>query len=177
MAKETLSKKIQEALIKVGEKIIIDLGAELVLKNRITDATKSRLITEAEVRINGTMIEIWMPQYWEYVNYGTEPGNIPYNPGQRTGAGTSKYISALLNYLQTKGKNSADPRTKGIAFAIATKQSRYGNPIDRSKLGFLASAIQRDSNKWFTLLEQVMGEALEFVIFESIDEVEKQIKL
>ena len=66
MAKETLSKKIQEALIKVGEKIIIDLGAELVLKNRITDATKSRLITEAEVRINGTMIEIWMPQYWEY---------------------------------------------------------------------------------------------------------------
>ena len=138
------------------------------------------MITEAEVRIEGTQLQIWMPEYWYYVNYGTYAGDVPYNPrrkGEAARGGTSQYISALYNFLITKGFNSSDPRTKGIAFAIANKQKKYGNPIDRSKLGFLEKSIQDNQDKWIGLIEDAIGETFEGYIFEEFDKVEKQIKI
>tara|TARA_R100000734_G_C3314860_1_gene106588 strand:+ start:669 stop:1226 length:558 start_codon:yes stop_codon:yes gene_type:complete len=175
-----LSKTIQEDLLLIGEDIIIDLGVTLVLKRRIQDKTKSRLITEAEPKIDGTKLQIYMPDYWVYVNYGTSAGDVPYTPrkaGEPAKGGSSKYISALYNYLITKGFNSSDPRTKGIAFAIANKQKKYGNPIDRSKLGFLEKSIRDNQDKWISAIEEALGQALEVAIFEEFDRANKQIKI
>ena len=117
-----------------------------------------------------------MPNYWQYVEYGVAPAKIPYNPHKRTGAGESKYISALLNYLVTKGKSSTDPRTKNIAFAIAAKQKKVGNPIKKEKLNFISATISRYDNKWSTKLEEIVGKELEKVIYAQLSSAERQIK-
>ncbi len=181
MAKRSkLNKEIETSLLLLGEDIIIDLGTTLVLKNRIADRTKSKLITEATPKVEGTTLQIWMPEYWYYVNYGTYAADVPYTPrkkGEAKRGGQSKYISALFNYLVSKGHSSNDPRTRGIAFAIATKQKKYGNPIDRSKLGFLEKTIRENKNKWIKEIEQIIGKAFEGYIAEEFGKVEKQIKI
>ena len=179
MADKNLQKEIETSLLLAGEDILFDLAAELVLKGRTSDKTSSRLITGAEVVLNEEVLEIWMPDYWVYVEYGTDASRVPYSPrkkGQPARGGTSKYIGALLNYLVTKGHNSNDPRTKGIAFAIAAKQKKYGNPIDKSKLGFISSAIAKDQNKWVKEIEDIVGNKFEGVIHSMLDTVEAEIK-
>lgn len=175
MAKEKLD--IEKALKEIGEKAVIDLGAELVLKGRTTDAKKSRLIADAEVIVKDGIIEIWMPSYWQYVEYGVAASNIPFTPGKRGGKKPSKYINALLNWLSTKGKDSNDPRTLGIAFAIATIQSRKGNPIDKNKLNFVSATIRKKESKWATDIEKIIGKEFEGVIFGMLDTAEQQIKI
>ena len=177
MAENSISEKIKNEILKWAENVVMtDLGKELVLKGRATDYTKSRLIADAQIRIEEDVVNIWMPIYWLYVEYGVPASRIPYDPHKRTGAGESKYISALLNYLESKGKDSNDPRTKNIAFAIASKQSKVGNPINKGKLNWISATIQKYGNKWSAELEKIIGEKLEEVIFAQLSSVERQIK-
>ena len=176
MAKKKLQKEIDDALLLLGEDILFDLAAELVLKGRTSDKTSSKLITAAEVRLNNDAIEILMPDYWQYVEYGVAPSRIPYSPHRRSGKKNSEYIGALLRYLVSKGKDSSDPRTKGIAFAIAAKQKKKGNPIDKSKLNFIADSVRKDEAKWISSIEDILSKKFEGVIFQMLDTVEKQIK-
>ena len=76
---------IRKELYELGEKIIIELGVELVLKGRTSNAKKSRLISQAEVDVNENGIDIYMPDYWKYVEWGVSAANIPYNPHKRSG--------------------------------------------------------------------------------------------
>ena len=148
--------------------------------NFLSENHDFKISYSAEPKIDGTKLQIYMPDYWVYVNYGTSAGDVPYTPrkaGEPAKGGSSKYISALYNYLITKGFNSSDPRTKGIAFAIANKQKKYGNPIDRSKLGFLEKSIRDNQDKWISAIEEAMGQALEVAIFEEFDRANKQIKI
>ena len=46
-----ITEDIRKKLYELGEKIIIELGVELVLKGRTSSANKSRLISQAEVNI------------------------------------------------------------------------------------------------------------------------------
>ena len=178
MAEKELSTKIKSAILDWAERVVMtDLGKELVLKGRTSDAKKSRLIADCEIKIEGSQVNFYMPNYWQFVEYGVAPQRIPYNPNKRTGAGTSKYISALLNFLVSKGKSSTDPRTKNIAFAIATKQTRQGNPIDKAKLNFISATILKHESKWSKSLEEIIGKQLETVIFQELSSAEKQIKI
>ena len=54
----------------------------------------------------------------------------------------SAYIEGLMRWIKIKGIASDNNVVKGIAFAIATKQTSKGgwgkgNPMDKGKLGFL----------------------------------------
>mgnify|MGYP003654451421 CR=1 FL=1 len=172
-----LQEEISQKILQWAEEVVMtDLGKELVLKGRTSDYKKSKLIAGAEITFDGQVVNIWMPNYWQYVEYGVPASRIPYTPGKRTGAGTSLYISALVKWLSTKGKSSTDPRTKNIAFAIATKQSRVGNPINKGKLNFISATIQKNGSKWTTALEKIIGKKLEEVIFAQLSSSERQIK-
>ena len=77
--------------------------------------------------------------YWRYVEYGVTGENIPYDASVRTGAGKSKYIEGLMNWIKIKGIASDNDVVRGIAFAIARKQTAkggegLGNPMDKNKL-------------------------------------------
>jgi len=146
----------------------------LVIKGRATDYKKSRLIADAEIKLNAEILEVWMPDYWRYVEYGVSPNAIPYDPHKRSGKKHSKYINALLHYLSTKGKSSTDPRTKNIAFAIAAKQRKVGNPINKAKLNWISATIQKWGSKWASDLEKILNKKFETLIYREIDASEKQ---
>jgi hypothetical protein len=160
MAKN-LHEEIRKKLYDFGEKIIIDLGVELVLKGRTNDANKSRLISQAQVQVDDGGLNILMPAYWKYVEWGVSPQNIPYNPHKRTGAGKSQYINALLSWLVSKGKDSSDKRTKSLAFAIAATQKKKGNPINKQKLHFINATLIKNQSKWRRELEKIIGKSLQ----------------
>ena len=89
---EDLNKIIKTAILEWAEKVVItDLGKELVIKGRATDYKKSRLIADAEIKLNAEILEVWMPDYWRYVEYGVSPNAIPYDPHKRSGKKHSKY--------------------------------------------------------------------------------------
>jgi len=73
-------------------------------------------------------IEIWGNEYGIYVSTGVEAQNIPYTRrrrGQGQG-GTSKYITGLINYVQTRMGVGDHREATSIAFAIANTHSVHG---------------------------------------------------
>jgi hypothetical protein len=174
-----LQEEISQKILQWAEEVVMtDLGKELVLKGRTSDYKKSKLIAGAEITFDGKVVNIWMPNYWQYVEYGVPASRIPYDPHKKRGDGKdkSKYISALIRWLGTKGKTSTDPRTKNIAFAIAGKQKKEGNPINKGKLNFISATIRKNGSKWTTALEKIIGKKLEEVIYAQLSSSESQIK-
>ena len=139
-----MSDYLYSILNKQATQIEVALGLKLIELKR--EASGS-LINSLSHKISATGdygfdIDIQALSYWYYVNYGVAGSNIPYEVGRRSGAKNSKYIQGLMNWLRIKGVSSDNDVVKGIAFAIAYKQTSkgglgYGNPINKSKLGFV----------------------------------------
>lgn len=174
--KNKLTEDIIRQFHELGERIVIDLGVELVLKGRTTDAKKSKLISQATVVASESGIDIYMPEYWKYVEWGVSAADIPYNPHIRSGNKESKYINALLQWLISKGKGSDDKRTRGIAFAIAATQKKKGNPINKNKLHFISATTMKKQNKWFRELEKIIGKSLNTHITTAFATTDDRIK-
>lgn len=73
---------------------------------------------------NGVWLQGDMVGYGFIIDAGTKPEKIPYR--ENSGAKSSKYISALINYF--KLKSFSEKEAKGIAFATAKVQKREGMP-------------------------------------------------
>jgi len=91
-------------------------------------------------------INIMALDYWRVVEYGVAGDRIPFDASRRSGKINSDYINGLINWLKIKGVGSTDDVVRGIAFAIATKQTSkggwgLGNPMDKNKLGFVRKTI------------------------------------
>lgn len=78
---------------------------------------------------NGASVEGTMADYGFIVDAGTTPNKIPYQEG--SGAKTSKYISALIEYFKLR-KGLSEKEAKGAAFATAKVQKREGMPTINS---------------------------------------------
>tara|TARA_B100001250_G_scaffold404440_1_gene420432 strand:+ start:1987 stop:2493 length:507 start_codon:yes stop_codon:yes gene_type:complete len=126
----------------VGTKMIAILGNKLIeLGRRATGNLINSMESVVEVGNDYVQVSIIGENYWYWVNYGVEPQNVPYNPNVRTGAGTSKYIGGLIDWLKTKGIGSGVAEIRAIAFMIARKHSEVGIPVDKSKLGFVEKSM------------------------------------
>lgn len=130
-----------ERLNKIGYKISGILAEKLINLKRIASG---RLINSLKhhVDVAGDNIEIRVTgeDYWKQVQYGTPADRIPYSGGRSSGAKSSKYIQGLMNWIRIKGLASSDEKVKQIAFAIANKHRKEGNPMDKNKLGFVTKA-------------------------------------
>ena len=65
-----------------------------------------------------------VPTYGMYVEFGVRPERIPYNTKRGVSMGKSKYIQALIDYFQARGKDSVE--SVRAAFATARVHSREG---------------------------------------------------
>ena len=148
-----MSDYLQSIMNKQATMIEVAMGLKLIELKR--EASGS-LINSLSHTITSTGefaydIDIQALSYWHYVNYGVVGSNIPYEVGRRSGAKNSKYIQGLMDWLRIKGVSSDNNVIRGIAFAIAYKQTSkggmgYGNPINKSKLGFVEKTKpQRDT--------------------------------
>lgn len=74
----------------------------------------------------GVSIVGMMYAYGGYMNEGVAASSIPFNPG--SGAGKSKYISALIGYVQKRMAVNDLRTAKSVAFAIAHTHKKQGMP-------------------------------------------------
>jgi len=69
---------------------------------------------------------IYIQDYGFILDKGVRPGRVPYSRG--SGAGTSKYIEALIGWINIVRPGMSLMERKSFAFAIATKAKREGHP-------------------------------------------------
>lgn len=93
---------------------------------------KGRLEKSFEIEVisskDGADGELSMNFYARFLNNGVPASRIPF--GKKTGARTSKYIQALIQYFTEKGLPSKE--AKNAAFATANKHKREGMPTRSS---------------------------------------------
>lgn len=151
---------------KVATNIQVILGTELIrLKRRASGALINSFTHTVETSSEfGLLIKIQGLDYWKVVNDGVPASKVPYTAGKRTGASRNKYIQGLMSWIKTKGIASQHDVVKGIAFAIATKQTSkgvgwgLGNPIDKGKLGFIQKTEQKRNVETLKLAEAFQKE-------------------
>lgn len=137
---------IVDDLKNIGTNITVLLGTELLNLDRkasgnLINSLISNVIPQGQ---NSFTLKIMGLNYWRVVEYGVPAQNVPYDASVRTNAGNSDYINGLINWIKVKGIASDNDTIRGIAFAIATKQTAtsrggfgLGNPINKGKLGFV----------------------------------------
>lgn len=121
---------------------------EWLMKSFVAEGHKltGALVNDAEVIAKkfGDYISIegWMYKYGAYLERGVSASKIPYRRG--SGAGSSKYIDGLINYVKLRMGVSDLKRAKSIAFAIANKQKQVGMPIRTrgAGTGWLTKALE-----------------------------------
>lgn len=91
------------------------------------EASLNGTITVHPTSGTGTLVGTAL-HYSQILSAGTTPARIPY--GNYTGAKTSKYIQALINFFILRGLDEAE--AKKAAFATARKQKQEGMPTAAS---------------------------------------------
>jgi hypothetical protein len=160
----------------IATKIQIILGSELIALKRNASGSLINSL-QHEITPIGQFsfdLKIMGNSYWRVVEYGVAAANVPYDATTRSGAANSKYIDGLMNWIKTKGIASNDDVVRGIAFAIATKQTStsrggygFGNPMNKQKLGFVrksAPKVNKELQKVAKIYEseivKMVGDAL-----------------
>ena len=138
----------------IAHEINVILGLKLIslkrnASGRLINSLSHEIIPQGKYNF---VLKIKGDYYWRYVEYGVTGENIPYDASVRTGAGNSDYINGLMNWVKVKGIASDNDVIRGIAFAIAFKQTAkgglgFGNPMDKNKLGFVSKSKFEIDNK------------------------------
>lgn len=112
-------------LVEVKQAIIEELKQQgHVASGKLIDTIELEITRPGISIIAG---KILMQDYALPLNTGFKP---KFSRG--SGAGTSKYINALIEWLGIKGIGTDQKERKGIAFAIATKAAQTGHPTPGS---------------------------------------------
>lgn len=147
--------------------IVLDGVAEIIIDkwreggHSLTGAFESDLRKEVRTVGNTIIANIWLNDYYQFVNEGVDADRIPFNPG--SGADKSAYIQGLILYFQLR-KSMSQKEAMAAAFATAHKHLRVGMPTDRSKLGFFSSAMDEAETIIDQGMEAAFGDAMNKVI-------------
>jgi len=152
-------------ILPIQKKIIDLLIAEWVAQGHsLTGKFESSLEGLIESTENIT-ITIMGSGYSKYIETGTPASKIPYKQG--SGAKTSAYISALMNYAKLRFNLTTVQEQKSAAFAIARKQKIEGMPTRNSfqfsKTGKRTNFVDETIKK---ILKDKTAETTVFKIYE-----------
>lgn len=120
----------KQILLKVDSYIKKSLAVELKQQGHyLTGSLEHSIQGNLQDISNGASLEGTVADYGYILDAGTKPNKIPYQ--ERSGAKTSKYISALIEYFKLrKGLNEKEAR--GAAFTTAKVHKREGMPTRNS---------------------------------------------
>jgi hypothetical protein len=111
-------KIVEDYVINELRKTIANQG------HTLTGSLSASLEAHTVETLNGYFINFYYNDYGQPLDTGVKAERIPFNPG--SGAKTSKYIDALIQYVKRRMNISGDKEAKGIAFAIAYKHKQEG---------------------------------------------------
>ena len=128
-SKEIANEKL-ENLKKVISKVLLE---EFTAQGHtMTGKVVKDIEYQKEYKGNFLHISGFMYPYGMIVQAGVTSDKIPYDPSKRTGAGTSKYIQALMLYAKQRMGARSEQNAKSIAFAIARTHKKEGMPTKGS---------------------------------------------
>lgn len=120
-------------IIQINSEILEDIKIELAAQgHELTGKTFQSLRPDVRFEGGTLVMEGKSSFVIEILNEGVAVERIPYTPGAKTGAGTSKYIQALKEYAK-KRFGLDDKKALAAAFAIAHKHAKEGMPTQSSK--------------------------------------------
>jgi len=95
--------------------------------HRATGKLIASVVTKVQSVLNEIDLAMSHLDYGIIVNTGLKTGQVPYTRG--SGAKTSKFIDALMDWIRLKGIGGGLEKTvRGIAFAMATSMKKEGIP-------------------------------------------------
>jgi hypothetical protein len=133
--------------------------------------------TEIEDKGDSLVGRVYIADYAGILDKGVSASRIPYSPG--SGAGSSKYIDALVNWISTIKPGLSDTDKKSFAFAIANKAKKEGHPTRGSfafskngrRTGWAKAAIQDKVNDVRQLLD--LGPPIAALIRDMVNDINR----
>lgn len=112
----------------VGDVIVSAMVQEIAAQgHKATGKLMQSVVNNTQKLLDGIENEISYLNYGKIVNSGVSANRIPYSRG--SGAGQSKFISALMNWVRFKGiAGGLDKNILRATFAIARKMKKEGMP-------------------------------------------------
>lgn len=162
----TLAKELRANLDDLGDFLVAELARELIEQgHKATGRLAASIEQQVVAYANGIALEIKYLEYGRYVETGVSADRIPY--GKKTGAKTSKYIQALIEWIKIKGIASG-LQAKGLAFGIARKHAQEGMPTRGSynfsnngrRKGFQSYVVQQNAAKIDELLQDGLAQTV-----------------
>lgn len=166
-----LNKEIFESVGYVMSLLKLELQSKLE-RQGYGNKTSSKLqqSMEYEVKAVATLIvaEMYMEDYYIYVEKPTPAERIPFGGNGRSGAKVSKYIQALFRFWKRR-KGLSDKDALRASFATANIHKKEGRPSrgslryskDGTRTGFIESTLAAYESKVFDILERRFGNTLE----------------
>lgn len=146
--------------------ISLMLTAELERQgHKLTGALIKSFDYKIREKTNTISYDFLMFQYGLSLNDGVRPERIPFSKPSGRG-GTSKYIQGLIRFARIKFRAN-EKRAKQIAFAIATKHKKLGNP-STGKIGFIDNVLEADAQEIENIIADYYEATIELLIKESI---------
>lgn len=160
----------------IGEYLVLKLGQELRDQgHNLTGA----LISSLEYKVRATALTVTVDflsnNYGEYLNAGVPASRIPYTPGGTRRGGSSKYIGALIRYVERR-MGLRGREAVGVAFAIARAHKREGMPTRASyrfsrnnrRTGWVDAVLKQESVQVDEMVQDFVGRQLEILITEFV---------
>lgn len=160
----------------LGDYLVQRLGRELRDQGHsLTGDLIQSLEYKVRENATGVGIDFLANQYGEYLNTGVPASRIPYKPGGPKRGGTSKYIQALIRYVERRMGLRGKEAT-GVAFAIARRHSREGMPTRASyrfsknsrRTGWVDVVIENETEKIEQTVTEFVGRELEALFFKFV---------
>lgn len=150
---------------KVNLQKALDFAADEIrkeIKNQGHVATGNLLNSvRTEITDKGDTLvgRVYIADYAGILNKGVKASRVPYTRG--SGAGSSRYIDALIGWIRVIKPGMSDVERKSFAFAIANKAKKEGHPTRGSyafsqngrRTGWAKAAIQDNSDSIKQLLD------------------------
>jgi len=161
-----LAADLRKNLEKLGDFLVEELAAELVAQgHRATGRLAGSVEAAVKEYREGISLEISYLEYGRYVNDGVKAERVPF--GRKTGAKTSKYIEALIKWVQIKGL-ATGLEAKGLAFGIARKHKKEGIPTRGSyafsrngrRVGFQNYILSQNIDEVDRIVQSGLNEAV-----------------
>jgi len=138
----------------------------------------SGIETEVRVMAFGAVADLFLEDYYIFLEKGVSASKIPFNPG--SGRRTSKYIEALKMFFRRKGLGTKE--AKRAAFATANKHKKEGMPTrasfrfstDGTRLNFFSSTLNELEDKLIELITDGVNESVELAFNAIFDDAVKK---
>lgn len=166
-----LAKELTANLNDLGDFLANALAKELIAQGHRATGSLAKSIEYNVVAFRNTIaLEISYLEYGRFVETGVSASRIPY--GKKTGAKTSKYIQALIEWVKIK-RLATGLEAVGLAFGIARKHKQEGMPTRGSarfssndrRTGFQSHTIAVNEGK----IDDILQDGLDATVSAQLD--------